>query len=508
MEGRPTDCGMREQGAAITRELAMRRNEETTEGGAEDVPYMGHLQMESGNTWVDRESRRRGTGGGRRGRKRIGVSMTYRNFAIHRILASCTFHMQMNKIAEKLSTLFKQLAKMEPARYLLKIMNSFTRQGTLESVRSWWSDSNPTGPNINLHALAKPLMKLMYHRQAMYYIAEHRGAPLSRGDVEIYASYLGFKYVSSATKIAVLRQLAEKIDSQDDADTVADSFALYPLDILLESRNAEVQRLTCDLLECLAGQSLNRTAAWVASVCKQLVSLLRDESENVRVKALGLLCWIANNTESAQAAVDAHVLDGVAELLASPNATIRAQSCELLIALGSHKATESAVLEANSCELLVTLLRNAIRALYWITRSTEAMQAALDTNLLDHVAELLESPTPYTRYLMCSMLAAHNGMLATLVGGRHCKQLVSLMRKAYHLECTSAIEALRWISKSPEGARAVVEAGVLKSVNYFLESHLGAVRETCRLLGALASHTSTVSVVLAATPCVSLVSLW
>ncbi|KAJ6538445.1 hypothetical protein DFH09DRAFT_1090432 [Mycena vulgaris] len=98
MEGRPTDCGMREQGAAITRELAMRRNEETTEGGAEDVPYMGHLQMESGNTWADRESRRRVTGGGRRGRKRIGVSMTCRNFAIHRILASCTFHMQMNKV--------------------------------------------------------------------------------------------------------------------------------------------------------------------------------------------------------------------------------------------------------------------------------------------------------------------------------------------------------------------------------------------------------------------------
>ncbi|KAJ6602621.1 hypothetical protein DFH09DRAFT_1270518 [Mycena vulgaris] len=71
MEGRPTDCGMREQGAAITRELAMRRNEETTEGGAEDVPYTGHLQMESGNTWADRESRRRGTGGGRRGRKQL-----------------------------------------------------------------------------------------------------------------------------------------------------------------------------------------------------------------------------------------------------------------------------------------------------------------------------------------------------------------------------------------------------------------------------------------------------
>ncbi|KAJ6522671.1 hypothetical protein DFH09DRAFT_1330470 [Mycena vulgaris] len=101
-------------------------------------------------------------------------------------------------------------------------MSSLTRQRTLDSVRSWWSDSNPTGPNINLHALAKPLMKLMYHRQALDYIAEHQFTPLSRGDMEIYASYLGFKYVSSATKIAVLTALIKKAGFQNNAETVVD----------------------------------------------------------------------------------------------------------------------------------------------------------------------------------------------------------------------------------------------------------------------------------------------
>ncbi|KAJ6522630.1 armadillo-type protein [Mycena vulgaris] len=390
-------------------------------------------------------------------------------------------------------------------------MNSLTRQRTAESVRSWWSDNNPTGSNINLHALAKPLMKLMYHRQAMDYIAKHRGTPLSSRDVEIYASYLGFKYVSSATRTAVLRELIERCES--NADTVADFLILYPPNTLLESRNADVRYLACRLLGTLASLRPNRIGTWAASVCKQLVSLLRDESENVRVETLCPLGWIASNSESAQAAVDAHVLDRVAELLESPNATVREQTCELLGALASHETTESAVLEANSCELLVTLLRDenphvmgsATAALYRITKSPEGVQAALDANLLDHIAKLLESRGWYTRSLMCSMLTAHDGILATLVGGMHCKQLVSLLgqeRNRY------VVEALCSIAKSPEGAQAVVDAGVLDSVNYLLDSFsLPLQRKACKILGALASHGFTVSAVPGATPCVQLVSL-
>ncbi|KAJ7472534.1 hypothetical protein FB451DRAFT_1175280 [Mycena latifolia] len=41
-----------------------------------------------------------------------------------------------------------------------------TRQRMLYSVLSWWSDSIIPGSTINLHALKKPLMKRMYHRQA------------------------------------------------------------------------------------------------------------------------------------------------------------------------------------------------------------------------------------------------------------------------------------------------------------------------------------------------------
>jgi hypothetical protein len=45
------------------------------------------------------------------------------------------------------------------------------------------------GPTVNLHAVAKPLMKRMYHRQAKEFIRNNRGSPLSTAMVEIYSSY-------------------------------------------------------------------------------------------------------------------------------------------------------------------------------------------------------------------------------------------------------------------------------------------------------------------------------
>jgi hypothetical protein len=73
------------------------------------------------------------------------------------------------------------------------LMPPLTRQDTRASIFSWWSDSNlllQYGPTINLHAAAKPLMKLMYHRQAKEFIKKNKGSPLSTEMLEIYWSYL------------------------------------------------------------------------------------------------------------------------------------------------------------------------------------------------------------------------------------------------------------------------------------------------------------------------------
>jgi hypothetical protein len=72
-------------------------------------------------------------------------------------------------------------------------MPPLTRQDTRTSIFSWWSDSNSLlryGPTINLHAAAKPLMRWMYHRQALDLFRKNEDNRLSTEIVEIYASYL------------------------------------------------------------------------------------------------------------------------------------------------------------------------------------------------------------------------------------------------------------------------------------------------------------------------------
>ncbi|KAJ7483764.1 hypothetical protein B0H11DRAFT_1199447 [Mycena galericulata] len=74
------------------------------------------------------------------------------------------------------------------------LMPPLTRPQSRTSIFSWWSDSNPglRGPTINLHAVAKPLLKLMYHRQALGFIEKNRGVPLSSELITSYLPYSAF----------------------------------------------------------------------------------------------------------------------------------------------------------------------------------------------------------------------------------------------------------------------------------------------------------------------------
>ncbi|KAJ7934319.1 hypothetical protein B0H13DRAFT_1855214 [Mycena leptocephala] len=55
--------------------------------------------------------------------------------------------------------------------------------------------------------------------------------------------------------------------------------------------------------------------------------------------------------------MDANVLECVAELLSSPNASVRRWTCDMLGELARHETTVPAVLSVNHCQLLLSLLR-------------------------------------------------------------------------------------------------------------------------------------------------------
>ncbi|KAJ7676937.1 hypothetical protein DFH06DRAFT_1317537 [Mycena polygramma] len=94
-------------------------------------------------------------------------------------------------------------------------MQPLARQQSRLSILSWWSDSNQPGATINLHAVAKPLMRFMYHRQALDLIRSNKPGTLSSALLEVYSAYLSCKYVSLATKDAVLRELRDVSRKED-----------------------------------------------------------------------------------------------------------------------------------------------------------------------------------------------------------------------------------------------------------------------------------------------------
>ncbi|KAK7013311.1 hypothetical protein R3P38DRAFT_3581112 [Favolaschia claudopus] len=127
----------------------------------------------------------------------------------------------------------------------------YAHQNSCSSLHSWWSDSNPNlaGPTLNHHALAKPLLKFMYHRQAMDFIKQSRETPLTSETVAILSSYLPLNDVSTSTKISILAELVDRLDMDSNAIYPIMNSPLWPhLPHLLESGNTEIWSLASQLL--------------------------------------------------------------------------------------------------------------------------------------------------------------------------------------------------------------------------------------------------------------------
>ncbi|KAJ7094107.1 hypothetical protein C8R44DRAFT_814529 [Mycena epipterygia] len=155
-------------------------------------------------------------------------------------------------------------------------MHPVTRQRTLESILSWWSDSNPPGATISLHAAAKPLMKILYHRQVLGFIERTRGGPFSEETLGIYSDYLAFKYISHATKNTILKELGSRASwSEADVRAVVHSPILYQVAGLLESSDAEIRRRTCMLVAELARNESSAVVVLGFKPCARLTALLR-----------------------------------------------------------------------------------------------------------------------------------------------------------------------------------------------------------------------------------------
>ncbi|KAF8196794.1 armadillo-type protein [Mycena galopus ATCC 62051] len=237
-------------------------------------------------------------------------------------------------------------------------MQPLTRQDSRPSIYSWWSDSNPglRGPTINLHAAAKPLMKWMYHRQALDIIRKGRGSALSVPTLEIYSSYFPLDYVSWATKAAILSELASRTwSSEVEARAVVDSPVLLHVAQMLGSPDPGVRISSCGLLGNLLRFESVASTVWELTPCEQLVSLLGDKHLGVIEEAAYVLCELSKSVAGAQAIVNAKATD-LSVLLELPNPETLRRTCDLVGRLASHHSIAPATLKL--CVRIVPLLGN------------------------------------------------------------------------------------------------------------------------------------------------------
>ncbi|KAK7033775.1 hypothetical protein R3P38DRAFT_3498468 [Favolaschia claudopus] len=131
-------------------------------------------------------------------------------------------------------------------------MNSPNRPPTPQSVHSWWSDSNSIGPTISIHAVAKPLMRRMYHRQVRSFIKRNQDTPMTPELMEICLAYLSYKYISPATKSLILEELDGRVRlySNRDAGLINESMQVcWSLVLeLLASSNFRIRWYTWSIL--------------------------------------------------------------------------------------------------------------------------------------------------------------------------------------------------------------------------------------------------------------------
>ncbi|KAJ7844164.1 armadillo-type protein [Mycena leptocephala] len=306
-------------------------------------------------------------------------------------------------------------------------MPPLTRQRTLDSILSWWSDSNPPGPTINLHAVAKPLMRFMYHQQVLGFIKRIHGAPLSEDTLQLCWDYLAYKYISPATKAVILLELCRRVDSIEEAHNVVDSVVFRGVTELLQAKDATVRARTCEILAGVAVHESTATVVLGLRPCVQLVSFVHDQPVKVIEAAILALSCIGCWPNGAQAALEAKTLDHVAELLESPQSRVRQQTCWMVGRFAKHESTAMAILGLKPCPRLVSLLRDqpvevveaAMYALSGIAFWPNGVQAALEAKTLDHVAELLESPQSGVRKWTCWMVgsfARHESTAMAVLG--------------------------------------------------------------------------------------------
>ncbi|KAJ7479097.1 armadillo-type protein [Mycena latifolia] len=291
--------------------------------------------------------------------------------------------------------------------------------------------------------------------------------------------------------------------STEGAQAAVDARVLERVTEVLELPNAKVRTSMYAILDELARHE--SIALAVLATLKQWVVLDSSQSNPITGiirHAAGALYPRYKLPSDTQAAVDAAVLNCVAELLESPNVLAREWTCWMMGCI---------VLVSQLGKISNTVIVGAVYALYAIARSTKGAQAAVDGNVLHYIVDLLQSPNIWVRLWSCKLLgelASHSAMVVAVLDVRSCERLVKLLRDKDKEVVRSAGETLSWITKFPQGGNAVLDANMPDHLLELLLSPDPEVRIWgCKILGDLVHHGDPTRTTSAVKPCVRFISL-
>ncbi|KAJ7276044.1 armadillo-type protein [Mycena rebaudengoi] len=296
-------------------------------------------------------------------------------------------------------------------------MPPLTRQQTFGSVRSWWSNSNPNlrGPTINLHAAAKPLMKLLYNRQTLEFISTiDHSIPLSARDAEIYGSYLSCEYVSVSTKSAILEDLYRRAHFEHDALVVH----AHIFDDILKLREGPMWDVHSILLR------LTEHDATAAATCGSLVALLCDSDvPQVIDGALWVLFQapeIKFPSVTTGVSVEVKLLDRLSDMLedsSTLDSSHQGWILQIISKLVSHESTAIAVVEAKLLDRLLDMLEDSSTAEWdqqWILRIISNLASHESTSIAVYIFPMLENLVSHESTAMAVVRMLPLDLLGTL----------------------------------------------------------------------------------------------
>ncbi|KAJ7612751.1 hypothetical protein FB45DRAFT_1065443 [Roridomyces roridus] len=316
------------------------------------------------------------------------------------------------------------------------------------SLLSWWSDSNPglNGPTINLHTMTKPLLRAMYHRQALEYIAVNNDNSLSEVMVDIYSSYLECKYVASRTKVRVLSHLSSRAHLDMDAQKIVNSSVFSETPQLLESPNEHIRRESAKLMTTLARSDENPAIVeWAVRALVRIAVWQNDDDaavENINDRtALSIRPSYLQSEWNGATRMEVMVLQCLRDHM--PIFGIGSQNSSTFREILQFLESEDAEIRLKTARL--------------ITQSTSHRWIVASTNILNQVVEKLE-------------LVPHD-------------EDITIVEEVFD----SLTNIAFWLP----GAECIVASGVLEYTQELLAStHPGLAIEAARLIAMIAGHYS------------------